>query len=90
MSPLADSFPLDFKLDLNGFWFAHMGVVLLPFVDKQWLIIAMNPLIEGLNEEEKIWNSIGKIYFYMNVNSYEKFEEKTVLTNCSSKIKIDA
>lgn len=55
-----------------------MGVVLLPFVDKEWLIIAMKSLLEGLNEEEKVWNSIGKIYFYMNVSCYEKYEEKSV------------
>lgn len=38
-SPLADFFPCDFGLDLNGKRYAWQGVVLLPFIDEPRLVL---------------------------------------------------
>ncbi|KAJ8903934.1 hypothetical protein NDN08_000465 [Rhodosorus marinus] len=60
-SPIAEYYPVDFKVDLNQKKNAWEGVVLLPFVDERELISAMdtvNP--EELSEEERRRNTPAK------------------------------
>lgn len=41
-SEIIDFYPIEFRLDVNGAAYAWMGVNLLPFIDKDRLIKAMN------------------------------------------------
>lgn len=56
-SEIADFYPEEFKVDLNGHRFAWMGVVLLPFIDRDRLRAAMEPYHNELTEEEKFRNT---------------------------------
>ena len=46
-SEIIDFYPTEFKLDVNGAAYAWMGVNLLPFIDKERLLAAMNKADEG-------------------------------------------
>ena len=67
-SPIIDFYPIDFKLDINGARYAWMGVDLLPFIDHQRLLKAMNIADEGyekLTPEERERNKrIGDISLF--------------------------
>ena len=41
-SEIIDFYPIEFRLDVNGAAYAWMGVNLLPFIDKERLIKAMD------------------------------------------------
>lgn len=58
-SPIADFYPTDFVIDLNGKKYAWQGVALLPFVDEERLLRAVEPLYGLLNEEEMKRNERG-------------------------------
>mmetsp|Transcript_29497 Transcript_29497/g.57741 ORF Transcript_29497/g.57741 Transcript_29497/m.57741 type:complete len:554 (-) Transcript_29497:445-2106(-) len=68
-SPILDFYPNNFKMDLNGKKNLWEGVVLLPFIDQQILINAVNAYgkKESLGPEEKIRNCFGKdVVFFMD------------------------
>jgi 5'-3' exonuclease len=44
---------------------ADLGVALLPFIDEQRLLSAMEPLWKGLTEEELIRNEMGSDVLYV-------------------------
>eukprot|EP00392_Amoebophrya_sp_AT5.2_P003867 g3872.t1 len=56
-SPIADFFPSDFGLDLNGKRFAWQGVVLLPFIDEPRLLRILAPLLGLLSADEQKRNA---------------------------------
>ncbi|CAD7935037.1 unnamed protein product [Amoebophrya sp. A120] len=56
-SPIADFFPTDFGLDLNGKRFAWQGVVLLPFIDEPRLLRILAPMMTQLQGDEKKRNN---------------------------------
>ncbi|TQB72974.1 5'-3' exoribonuclease 2 [Monascus purpureus] len=58
-SEIIDFYPEDFDVDLNGKKFAWQGVVLLPFIDENRLLAAMEKKYHLLTEDEKIRNSVG-------------------------------
>ena len=57
-SEIADFYPKDFAIDMNGARMAWMGIALMPFIDSDRLISAVRPLEEHLTEQEKYRNSI--------------------------------
>ena len=80
-SPIIDFYPIDFRLDINGARYAWMGVDLLPFIDRDRLLKAMNEADQGyakLTEDEKIRNKrIGDIsLFFEKVDNGESCLEK--------------
>ena len=58
-SPIADFYPTEFELDLNGKKFAWQAVILLPFIDEARLTAAMTPRLPGLEPDEWRRNSHG-------------------------------
>eukprot|EP00908_Phaeocystis_cordata_P000964 Transcript_11044.p1 GENE.Transcript_11044~~Transcript_11044.p1 ORF type:complete len:552 (-),score=252.06 Transcript_11044:150-1589(-) len=58
-SEIADFYPTDFAIDLNGKKFAWQAVVLLPFIDEVRLLEAMADGEGSLNDEERRRNSHG-------------------------------
>ena len=56
-SPLAEFYPEDFVIDMDGCRFAWQGVALLPFIDEVRLLKEADRLIDDLSPEEKRRNS---------------------------------
>lgn len=52
-SPIADFYPLEFAIDLNGKKFAWQGVAILPFIDERRLLDALATCEPLLTEEER-------------------------------------
>lgn len=59
-SEIIDFYPEDFAVDLNGKKFAWQGVVLLPFIDENRLLAAMEKRYHLLSDDEKIRNTVGR------------------------------
>ena len=55
---VADFYPTEFKVDMNGARMAWMGVALLPFIDESRLLAIARSLEPTLSEEEKHRNSL--------------------------------
>jgi len=61
-SEIIDFYPTKFHIDINGQRFEWMGVTLLPFIDRERLVKAMNKADrnqEALTQHEKELNSQG-------------------------------
>lgn len=58
-SEIIDFYPEDFKIDMNGKKMLWQGVALLPFIDEERLLSAMQPLYDELTEEERARNAHG-------------------------------
>mmetsp|Transcript_26446 Transcript_26446/g.47459 ORF Transcript_26446/g.47459 Transcript_26446/m.47459 type:complete len:741 (+) Transcript_26446:36-2258(+) len=65
-SPIADFYPRDFKLDVNGKRFLWQGVMLLPFIEEERLLAAIQSRTHLLNTEELERNSPGETLIYSN------------------------
>nr|CAB3267809.1 5'-3' exoribonuclease 2 [Phallusia mammillata] len=64
-SPIIDFYPEDFKIDLNGKKYAWQGVALLPFVDEERMIKALESVYPDLTPAEKIRNSLGNDFLFV-------------------------
>lgn len=71
-SPIADFFPTDFGLDLNGKRFAWQGVVLLPFIDEPRLLRILAPLLAHLSQEENDRNKHSTNCLFGRVDDLKK------------------
>ncbi|KAL1116455.1 hypothetical protein AAG570_004928 [Ranatra chinensis] len=63
-SPLIDFYPKDFEIDMNGKKQEWEGIVLIPFIDQDSLLKAMEPCYTDFTEEERIRNTHGPMYIY--------------------------
>ncbi|OKL64303.1 5'-3' exoribonuclease 2 [Talaromyces atroroseus] len=59
-SEIIDFYPEDFPVDLNGKKFAWQGVVLLPFIDENRLLAAMEKKYPHLSPDEQARNTVGR------------------------------
>lgn len=59
-SEIIDFYPEDFPVDLNGKKWAWQGVALLPFIDANRLLEAMNKKYPLLSAEEHARNAVGR------------------------------
>lgn len=81
-SEIIDFYPEDFRVDLNGKKFAWQGVILLPFIDEERLLAAMEKKYPLLSEEERTRNTVGQdillisdrhpLYMELATNFYSK------------------
>ena len=63
-SEIIDFYPKDFKLDVNGKRFAWQGVMLLPFIEEDRLLAAIEDKVSRLNQDEVLRNSPGETFLY--------------------------
>ena len=79
-SEIIDFYPIEFRLDVNGAAFAWMGVNLLPFIDKERLVKAMNEADEGqtkLTEAERERNKpSGDIVLFIQGRETDHMQNK--------------
>ncbi|KAL1881967.1 hypothetical protein VTK73DRAFT_3296 [Phialemonium thermophilum] len=59
-SEIIDFYPEDFEVDLNGKKMAWQGVALLPFIDMQRLLAAVEKKYPLLSPEDRLRNIVGK------------------------------
>jgi 5'-3' exoribonuclease 2 len=65
-SMIADFYPTNFKIDLNGKKQSWMGVALLPFIDEKRLLDAISTVEHTLTEEERARNTLSKDILYVH------------------------
>lgn len=58
-SPIIDFYPEDFEIDMNGKKMVWQGVALLPFIDPERLLAAMDTRYPQLSEFENARNTRG-------------------------------
>jgi 5'-3' exoribonuclease 2 len=58
-SPILDFYPVDFPMDMNGKKHEWQGVALLPFIDEERLLKAIEPIYKELHADETTRNTIG-------------------------------
>lgn len=73
-SPLAEFYPNDFEIDLNGKKFAWQGVALLPFVDQKLLLDELHKVYDQLTDGEKARNIRGtdRVFISSNHQLFDK------------------
>ena len=64
-SEIGDFYPTDFAIDINGKKFAWQAVVLLPFIDEERLLDALETREDELSDDEKRRNSHGVSYVFV-------------------------
>ncbi|XP_012270708.1 5'-3' exoribonuclease 1 [Orussus abietinus] len=64
-SPIINYYPKEFKTDLNGKQQEWEAVVLIPFINEQNLLKAMEPYISRLSPEELKRNQHGPMHIYV-------------------------
>eukprot|EP00118_Oscarella_pearsei_P002981 m.12490 g.12490 ORF g.12490 m.12490 type:complete len:1544 (+) comp24099_c0_seq1:68-4699(+) len=89
-SLLLDFYPHNFKTDMNGKTQEWEAVVLIPFIDEDRLICAMEPLESRLTKDEQHRNSVGLCLSYRfdqdtQFNCKATYPGFPDVTNCKSK-----
>jgi 5'-3' exoribonuclease 2 len=87
-SEIIDFYPIDFKLDVNGFKFAWMGVNLLPFVDKDRLLAAVASKEDQFTDEDKNRNANGVPLLIIDDREYNKIKEP-ILENPTAEVELN-
>ncbi|CAF3887232.1 unnamed protein product [Adineta steineri] len=74
-SPIIDFYPPDFKIDLNGKREESQGVTLLPFVNKEDLLRALESVYSTLTPEEEKRNRHGydRLFIHTKNPCYKQF-----------------
>ena len=65
-SPIADFYPEDFPLDLNGKKYLWQAVALLPWIDEKRLLTELRKVEPSFTAEEKDRNDVGEEYLFVH------------------------
>ena len=65
-SPIADFYPDDFPLDLNGKKYLWQAVALLPWIDESRLLTELRKVEPTFTAEEKDRNDVGEEYLFVH------------------------
>ena len=65
-SPIADFYPEDFPLDLNGKKYLWQAVALLPWIDENRLLTELKKVEPTFTAEEKDRNDVGEDYLFVH------------------------
>ena len=66
LSPIADFYPDDFPLDLNGKKYLWQAVALLPWIDEKRLLTELKKVEPTFTAEEKERNDVGEEYLFVH------------------------
>ena len=82
LSELADFYPKDVKLDINGQPYACMGVNLVPFIDENRIRKAVKKYYKKFSEDDLVYNTLGEtlVYFHASDHFIAKYTSKNFLT----------
>jgi 5'-3' exoribonuclease 2 len=67
-SSVLDFYPETFAIDMNGKKAAWQGVALLPFIEEERLLAALEAHYPALTEEEKVRNACGDAVLFVHAN----------------------
>ena len=67
-SPIADFYPADFPLDLNGKKYLWQAVALLPWIDEQRLLAELRRVEPSFSAEERERNSVGDELLFVHTS----------------------
>ena len=88
-SPIIDFYPTNFKVDMNGKKMAWLGVAILPFIDENRLLDALQSLEETLTEEERQQNMLGTHLLFLGGDDVHR-QLVSILSNMSGAFKLEA
>lgn len=77
-TPIADFYPRDFEVDLNGKVFLWQAVIKLPFIDEGRLLDAMAPWMQWISADEQRLNCFGVSHLFVS-ETHTLFEHVQVL-----------
>ncbi|CAN0898061.1 5'-3' exoribonuclease 3 [Linum grandiflorum] len=95
-SPIADLYPADFEIDMEGKRFSWQGLCKLPFIDEARLLSEIAKVENSLTDEEKRRNSLGlDLLFFHKSNpmavrvSFSEKDSQQELLNVNTELEID-
>ena len=87
-SPIADFYPRQFEVDMDGKRYAWQGVPLLPFVDDERLAKAVAENYDSLTAEEVARNVPGRVLLFMSQSLSLFSDVKSFLESPSLSLKV--
>jgi 5'-3' exoribonuclease 2 len=81
-SEIADFYPKDVRLDINGQPYAWMGVNLVPFIEEHRIRKAVKKYNDEFTDEEMAYNTLGEtlVFFHALDHFISKYTSKNYLT----------
>ncbi|CAN1130832.1 5'-3' exoribonuclease 3 [Linum perenne] len=95
-SPIADLYPTNFEIDMDGKRFSWQGLCKLPFIDEARLLSEIAKVENLLTDEEKRRNSLGSDFLFFHKSNpmvalipFSETDSQNELLNVNEELKID-